>query len=125
MPSLTKWLDNWFWPTVGRLFFRLDDIDEALHRTDDRYIDVRGWSRIRGISAEKAKDELDRATEGGFLERCYLYEGTDSPITFVAPAEFLDRSIRLSDIGYIGEDDDREILVDRYQAREVFVARET
>lgn len=123
MASSTLWRRFLRW--LGARFYSVSRIQKALSRTGDRYIDVEGWRDLRGVNEEVAKRELALGVQLGHFERYYLYEWDDAPVPFVVPERFLGKSIRMSDVGYIGEDDDLEIHLARNRVREVFVARST
>lgn len=118
------------WP-VERLAGWLSDrrvrkIQKAL-RKDERYVDAQRWASLNGISREAAQQELERAEHAGVFKKMFLYEGSDSPISFIVPASWLGRRIRLSEIGYFGDDEgtdveDREVVVARSRTKPVYVA---
>ena len=103
-------------------FFHLQAIEQYLERTDDRYLDARSWAEMRGISVSDATSQLLDGVKLGHLEKCLLYEWPDAPIRFVLPASYVGKTIRLSDVGYVGEDDYRELEINPSRVREVFIA---
>lgn len=113
---------NRVWHFILRRFFRLREVEEFVSRTGERYLDAKGWASMRGISENDALAQLTYGVNSGRLERCYLYEWSDSPVAFIVPESSLGQSVRLSDIGYIGEDDWREIYVSPTRVRTVFIA---
>lgn len=118
LSELWERLKAWF----ARRFFRLDSIEKFIESTDERYLDAQMWADIRGISTDEARDQLEQGVSLGYLERGFLYEWPDSPVQFLVPEKQLGAKVRLSDIGYIGEDDDREIVISRNLVRPVFIA---
>jgi hypothetical protein len=118
-------LNRW-WSSLGQVFvkrfFRLREIESVLASTDDRYLDAHSWATMRGISEREAQDQLLYGVKLGHLERCYLYEWSDAPTRFVVPESYLGKTIRLSDVGFIGEDDWKEVELSPYRVREVFIA---
>ena len=50
---------------------------------------------------------------------------SDSPVRFVVPDTYMGRTIRLADVGYIGEDDEREVLVSPNRVRKVYIAADS
>ena len=117
MISWLTWPVEWL---TGRLSNqRVRKIQEALG--DARYVDVQEWARLNGISREEAQQELEQAARAGILKKMFLYEGADSPITFVVPESRLGTPVQLSETGYFGEDDDRELVVSKYRSRPVYV----
>ena len=118
MISWLTWPVDWL---LGRLSNRrVRKIQEALG--DARFVDAQEWARLNGISREEAQQELEQAARAGILKKMFLYEGADSPITFVVPESRLETPIQLSETGYFGEDDDRELVVSKYRSRPVYVA---
>ena len=103
----------------GRGRRRMEDIQEALGEAG--YVDALEWARLNRMSPEEAEEELERGVRIAILKKMYLYEGADSPITFVVPETHLDTMVRLSEIGYFGGDEDRELLVSKYHSRPVYV----
>jgi len=97
---------------------RLKELQGALG--DSVYVDVKEWARINHISTKQAQQELERGVKSNILKKMFLYEGDDSPVTFVIPEERLDTSIKLSELGCFGEED-RELLVSRFRSRPVYV----
>jgi hypothetical protein len=124
MNSLKQWLKLKVWPWIAIRFFRLKQIEDFLQATNERYIDATIWGSIRGISPAKAARQLEEGVRLGYLERCLLYEWPDSPIRFVVPDSYMGRKVRLADLGYIGEDENREIMVSPNRVRKVFIAAE-
>jgi hypothetical protein len=115
---------NKLWVFLLRRFFRLAEVEEFIRRTDERYLDVKSWASIRGISEEEALHQLQFGVQSGWLRQCYLYEWSDSPIAFVVPQEALGQNVRLADVGYIGEDDLREIYISPSRVRKIFITTE-
>jgi hypothetical protein len=103
-------------------FGRLSQVEKVMSLTNDRYLDARGWATMRGISEAEAQKQLLQGVTLGYLERCFLYEWPDSPTPFVVPENYLGRTIRLADIGHIGDDDLEEVEISPYRVREVFIA---
>lgn len=124
MNSLKRWLNLKIWPWIAARFFRLREIESFIESTDERYLDAATWARIRGISIDEAARQLEEGLRLGHLEECLLYEWPDSPIRFLVPDSYLGRTVRLADVGYIGEDDQREILVSPNRVRRVYIAIE-
>lgn len=118
-----SWLKRWRNARDAFLstFFRLDEIREELRRTNARYLDAAAWSRMTGISEDRAEKQLQSGATEGFFERWYLYEGADAPAPFVVPEEDLNGVVRLSTLGFITEED-REIKVSPYRSRPVYIA---
>ena len=120
-------MTSWFtWPLdqlTEWLYRRREDrLATALREGEVRYLDAEGWARLLGTDEEEAHLQLEAAVRDGILKKAYLYEGGDSPISFVVPETLLDKPVRLSDIGDFSEETDREILVSRFRARPVYVA---
>jgi hypothetical protein len=122
MNSLKKWLSSRIWPWIAARFFRLNEIEKFVEVTDERYLDAVTWARIRGISMAEASRQLEEGFKRRYLEECLLYEWSDSPVRFVVPDTYMGRTIRLADVGYIGEDDEREVLVSPNRVRKVYIA---
>ena len=89
---------------------------------DARYIDIDAWARLNEIDKRQAEDELESGVKSGVLQKVYLYEGHDAPINFLVPENLLGTPIKLSDIGFIDEDEDREVIASRLRSRPVYVA---
>jgi hypothetical protein len=118
-------MTSWFtWPVdwlARRLSGeRVQQIQEAL--SEDRFVGTQEWAQLNRISPDEAEQELERGVKSGILKKMFLYEGSDSPITFVVPEVLLGRRVRLSDIGDFSEEEDRELLVSRNRSRPVYVA---
>ena len=124
MNSLKRWLKLEVWPWIAVRFFRLEEVEKFIASTDERYLDAATWARIRGISKAEAYLELEEGIRLKYFEKCLLYEWSDSPVPFVIPKSYLGRSVRLADVGYVGEDDQREVLISPGRVREVFIAAE-
>jgi hypothetical protein len=122
MISWNKWLKPKIWPWIAARFFRLQEIEKFIELTDERYLDAAIWARIRGISIAEASRQLEAGFRRRYLEECFLYEWSDSPVRFVVPETFLGSIVRLADVGYIGEDDEREVLVSPNRVRKVYIA---
>lgn len=90
--------------------------------TKGRYLDVDNWAKINGISKQEARKQLQLGVQLGHLEECLMYEWPDSPVRFVVPEAYLGRSVRLADVGYIGEDDQDEVVISEFRTRKVFVS---
>jgi hypothetical protein len=118
MISWLTWPVEWLTRRLSKR--RVLKIQEALG--DARYVDAQEWARLNGISREEAQQELERAARAGLLKQMFLYEGEDSPITFVVPESRLGTPVHLSETGYFGEDDDRELMVSKHRSRPVYVA---
>jgi hypothetical protein len=116
---MTSWLT---WPIdwlARELSVRsLKELQGAL--ANSVYVDVNEWARINHISKRQAQLELDRGVKGNILRKMFLYEGGDSPVTFVIPEERLDAPIKLSELGCF-EGEDRELIVSRFRSRPVYV----
>jgi hypothetical protein len=110
------------WPWLAEHFFRLREIETFIEKTNERYLDAQLWASIQGITPDEAESELLQGVRSGKLQRCLLYEWSDSPVQFIVPEEYLGRKIRLSEIGYIGEDDRRQIEISPFRVRPVFIA---
>jgi hypothetical protein len=91
---------------------------------DERYIDTDRWAKLNRINKQQAKAELDAAVKAGILANMYLYLGDDAPGDFLVPKEFLDQPIRLVDLGFIDEDEDRTITARSLSSKQVYVAAE-
>ena len=91
---------------------------------DERYIDTATWAKLHHIDKQQAKQELDAAVKAGILEEMYLYIGGDAPGDFLVPKEYLDEPIKLVDLGFIDEDEDRTIVASSLRSRPVYVAAE-
>jgi len=122
MNSLKKWLRSRIWPWIAARFFRLNEIEKFIEVTDERYLDAATWAQIRGISMAEASRQLEEGFKRRYLEECLLYEWSDSPVRFVVPDTYMGRTLRLADVGYIGEDDEREVLVSPNRVRKVYIA---
>jgi hypothetical protein len=117
MISWLTWPVDWLLGWLSNR--RVRKIQKALG--DARFVDAQEWARLNGISREEAQQELERAERAGILKRMFLYEGADSPITFVVPESRLGKPVHLSETGYFGEDDERELVVSRHRSRPVYV----
>lgn len=120
--------DSWrrrIWKWFAERFMRSKQIEEVLARTQERYLDAIGWAAIRGISEIEARKELLQGVTLGYLEQCFLYEWPDAPTSFVLPTDYVGKTIRLSEVGYIGDDDWREIDISPNRIRAVFIAATT
>jgi len=91
---------------------------------DERYIDTDTWAKLHHMKKEEAQHELKAAVKAGILQEMYLYIGDDAPGDFLVPKEYLDQPIRLADLGFIDEDEDRTIMVSSLRSRPVYVAPE-
>ena len=76
------------------------------------------------MSRDEANAQLEVGVQMNLLEKCFLYEWPDAPIRFLVPASELGRKVRLADVGYIGEDDQREVFISPNRVRPVFVSHE-
>jgi hypothetical protein len=121
MNSLQHSPKHKFWHWIAKKLRRLDAATAFVEQTDERYLDANIWSRLRGIPRSEAANQLQIGVQLGLLEECLLYEWNDSPVQFIVPANYLGRSVRLSDIGYIGDDDQDEILISENRVRKVFI----
>lgn len=99
---------------------------EKLHAAlgDERYIDTATWAELHHMSKEEAQHELEAAVKAGILQEMYLYIGDDAPGDFLVPKEYLDEPIKLVDLGFIDEDEDRTITASSLRSRPVYVAAE-
>jgi hypothetical protein len=120
MLSWLTWPVDWLARTVTQS--RAQEIQQALG--DARYIDVDDWASLNHIDKEQAKAELEKAVKAGILQRMYLYEGSDAPGDFLVPEELIDTPIKLVDVGFIDEDEDRTVTASRLRSRLVYVAAE-
>ena len=120
MLSWLTWPVDWLARTVTQS--RAQEIQKALG--DARYIDVDDWASLNNIDKEQAKAELEKAVKAGILQRMYLYEGSDAPGDFLVPEELVDTPIKLVDVGFIDEDEDRTVTASRLRSRLVYVAAE-
>lgn len=120
---MISWLT---WPVDWLVQFfigwRVRKIKKALEQEEARFVDAKEWAKLNHISAEKAERELERGVKSGILEKMFLYEGSDSPITFVVPETRLDKPVWLSELGDFSEEADREVLVSSFRSRPVYVA---
>lgn len=89
---------------------------------EERYIDTDTWASLKRIDRERAKQELEAAVKAGVLERMYLYLGSDAPGDFLVPKELLDTPVKLVDVGFIDEDEDRTITPTALRSKQVYVA---
>ena len=120
MLSWLTWPVDWLARTVTQS--RAQEIQKALG--DARYIDVDDWASLNNIDKEQAKAELEKAVKAGILQRMYLYEGSDAPGDFLVPEELVDTPIKLVDVGFIDEDEDRTVTASKLRSRLVYVAAE-
>ena len=120
MLSWLTWPVDWLARTVTQS--RAQEIQRALG--DARYIDVDDWASLNHIDKEQAKAELEKAVKAGILQRMYLYEGSDAPGDFLVPEELIDTPIKLVDVGFIDEDEDRTVTASKLRSRLVYVAAE-
>jgi hypothetical protein len=118
---MTSWLT---WPVewLARRISHQRALELQKKLGDARYIDVDEWARLNNIDKKQAEEELENGVKSGVLQKAYLYEGHDAPINFLVPERLLDHSIKLSDIGFSDEDEDRELLVSRVRSRPVYIA---
>lgn len=120
MLSLLTWPVEWLARKISEP--RARKLQAALG--DERYIDTDTWSELQHINKEQAKQELEAAVKAGILQEMYLYIGSDAPGDFLVPKEYLDEPIRLADLGFIDEDEDRTIIASSLRSRPVYVAAE-
>jgi hypothetical protein len=125
MNSLKKWLTCRIWPWIAARLFRLNEIEKFIELTDERYLDAATWAQIRGISIAEATRQLQEGLKRRYLDECLLYEWSDAPVRFVVPDTYVGRTVRLADVGYIGEDDEREVLVSPNRVRKVYIAADS
>lgn len=118
MTSWLTWPVEWLARRISHQ--RAKELEKKLG--DARYIAADQWASLNGITKQQAADELENAVTAGVLAKMYLYEGDDSPVTFLVPEDMLGKPIKLSDIGYLDEDEDREVVASRLQSRPVYVA---
>jgi len=118
-----SWKRIYLW--VLRRFGRLDKIQSALSETNGKYLDASTYARILGVSESKARRVLQEGERRGLFKRAYLFVSSESPMPLVIDDSELDTNVRLSDFGYIGDDDDREIFLSKFNAREIYIAPET
>jgi hypothetical protein len=118
MSSWLSWPADWLARRLTRK--RAESISRALRGTS--FVDAKEWARLNEISPEEAHEELERGVKVGILARAFLYEGADSPITFVVPEDRLDTPVRLSEIGDFSEEEDRDLVVSRFRSRPVYVS---
>jgi hypothetical protein len=121
MTSWLTWPVDWLARKLSER--RIEEIESAL--SDARYVDETQWARLRHISKDEAREELEMGVKAGALEKMFLYESADSPITFLVPENLLDKPIRLSEFGDFSESEDRQIVVSRLRSRPVYVAAGT
>ena len=103
-----------------RKFGRLEEIYEFLEKTGGKYLDVRSYARIEGISETTAKKQLEEAVQKGIFERVFLYDSPEAPFPLIVTESEIGRSIRFSDYGDVS-DDDSEIEISKYDVREIYV----
>lgn len=123
MSLLRRWRDK-LWLLIATRFFRLREIERFVESTDERYLDAATWAGIRGISLSEASRQLEEGARLHYLEERLLYEWSDSPVQFLVPLDYINRTVKLADIGYIGEDDQQEVFISPNRVRRVFVAPE-
>jgi hypothetical protein len=118
-----QWLKSSFllW-AVSRRPDRVAAAQRFIDSTNERYIDADLWAGMRGISIQEASAQLETGVQMHLLDKCALYEWNDSPVRFVVPASQIGRTVRLADIGYIGDDDEREIFISENRVRTVFIS---
>jgi hypothetical protein len=119
-----KWLALRLWPRIAARFFHLREIERYIEDMNERYLDAVTWAKIRGISIDEAAQQLEEGLKLHYLEECLLYEWPDSPIQFLVPKDYMGRTVRLSDMGYIGENDQLEVVISPNRVRKVFIASE-
>jgi len=122
MNSSPKLLRARIWSWIAARFFRLNEIEKFIESTDERYLDASSWAKIRGISIAEASRQLEEGRKLRYLDECLLYEWPDAPVRFLVPDTYLGRTVRLSEVGYIGDDDQREVLVSPNRVRKVYIA---
>ena len=120
MLSWLTWPVDWLARRVSKP--RAQELQTQLG--DARYIDEGEWASLNHIDKEQAKAELEKAVKAGVLQRMYLYEGSDAPGDFLVPEELLNTPIKLVDVGYLDEDEDRMVTATRLRSRPVYVAAE-
>lgn len=120
MLSWLTWPVDWLARKLSQP--RVRNLQAALG--DERYIDTATWAKLHHIDKHQAKQELDAAVKAGILEEMYLYIGDDAPGDFLVPKEYLDQPIRLADLGFIDEEEDRTIIASPLRSRPVYVAAE-
>ncbi len=103
---------------------RVSGVQQFIDTTGERYLDANLWAQMRGITHDQARAQLEAGVQMHLLEKCFLYEWPDAPVRFLVPTSELGHKIKLADIGYIGEDDDKEIVISPNRVRTVFVANE-
>jgi len=86
-----------------------------------QYIDEATWAKTQHITIDQAKKELEAGVQNGELQKMFLYEGSDSPITFLVPEDMLGQSVSLSELGYSGEEENQQILISPLRSRPVYV----
>lgn len=101
---------------------RLAEAQRFVETTGERYIDADLWAGIRGITPEEARCQLEAGVKMRLLEKCFLYEWSDAPVRFLVPESQLGSRVKLCDVGYIGEDDEREVIVSANRVRTVFIS---
>ena len=122
--SLLRRFANRIWLRLAYRFFKLKEIEKFIETTGERYIDAQLWADIQGVSIAEARAQLMEGVARRYFDECLLYEWSDAPVRFVVPAHYLGRTIRLSEIGYHGDDYDREVTISAYRVRKVYVAAE-
>ena len=120
MLSWLTWLVDWLGRTITQP--RAQELQAALGEA--RYIDADTWADLNQINKEQAKAELDAAVNAGVLQQMYLYTGSDAPGDFLVPKEFLEKPIKLVDVGFIDEDETSTVIAAQLRTRPVYVAAE-
>ncbi len=88
-------------------------------------MDVAEYASIEGITKDVAAAELAEAVNRGFLTRMYMFpRSSELPLSIVVAPEDVGRTVTLADVGYIGDNEDREITLSSHDAKEIFVAPE-
>jgi hypothetical protein len=98
----------------------LDEIERQLRRTDRRFLDAQSLQAFAGISYKEAADILAEAAESGELVKRYQYSATGIPVVYLSVDE-VGKNIRLKDLGFIGDDEGREVFINPNDVREVFI----
>ena len=99
---------------------RSDEIEAQLRRTKKRYLDVQSLKAIAGISTGEARRQLRAAAAAGKLERRYMLATTGVPVSFFCEEE-LGKTFRLSELGFVGDDEGKEVFVNPNDVTEVFI----
>lgn len=120
-------LTTWFREVLGQLYLlgvkrvgKASEIELQLRRTDRRFLDAQALEALAGISRDDAERMLREAASAGELVRRFIFSSAGYPVVYLSK-DYVGKTVRLSDLGYVGDDEEQEVYINPNDVREVFI----